>query len=132
MITFTHNINSVVFYVDRHSYCPVKTTMDQLFKENSKDARIILNKFNDYIQALKDYGANNLPNNYAKHIIDNIWELRPKRYRILFAQIEQNKYILLHCFFKTTQKTPRKEIEKAIKELYDYKERIQNEKEIKI
>jgi phage-related protein len=53
----------------------------------------------------------------------DIWELRPLRDRIFFAGIKGGKYVLLHHYFKKTQKTPRREIEKAKREWEDFKER---------
>ena len=43
--------------------------------------------------------------------------------RILFAGLVDGKYILLHQFPKKTQKTPKREIEQAKRELEDYLER---------
>ena len=37
-----------------------------------------------------------------------------------------NSFILLHSFVKKTQKTPRRELIKAISELDEYKERDEN------
>lgn len=54
-----------------------------------------------------------------KHIEDEIWELRPGKNRVLYFFYKNNKYILLHHFVKKTQKTPRREIEKAKKEMKD-------------
>lgn len=59
-----------------------------------------------------------------KNIKDEIFELRPGKNRILFFSVtSDNKFILLHGFKKKTQKTPKKEIEKAEQELKDYKRR---------
>ena len=58
-----------------------------------------------------------------KHLEDEIWELRPLRDRILFAYWENNKFILLNIFMKKTQKTPKKEIEKAKKYLKEFMKR---------
>lgn len=60
---------------------------------------------------------------YVKHLEGEIWELRPLRDRILFVAWDGKNFILLHHFVKKTQKTPRKEIEKAKKEFSDIKER---------
>ena len=60
---------------------------------------------------------------YIKHLEDDIWELRPIRDRILFAYYTNNKFLLLTCFMKETQKTPKREIERARRLLKDYKER---------
>ena len=54
---------------------------------------------------------------------DEIWELRPLRNRILFVAWFDGSFVLLHHFVKKTQKTPRREIEKAKRELKDLKER---------
>lgn len=59
---------------------------------------------------------------YIKHLEDNIWELRPLRNRILFAYYDNNKFILLNIFIKRTQKTPRREIDKAKKLFKKYLE----------
>jgi phage-related protein len=60
---------------------------------------------------------------YAKHIEGEIWELRPIRDRIFFAAWNDESFILLHIFQKKTQKTPRREIEQAKRNLADHKER---------
>lgn len=61
---------------------------------------------------------------YIKHIDGDIWELRPLRDRILFATWENNKFIILNQFIKTTQKTPKREIEKAKRLLEVYKKGV--------
>lgn len=62
-----------------------------------------------------------LPQNITKHLEDDIWELRLGNNRVLYFFIDNdNTYVLLHHFRKTTQKTPRQEIEKAKKERIDY------------
>ena len=92
-------------------------------KARGKDSRIKLNKINDYIQALSVYGVAELNENYVKHLDGEIWELRPIRDRILFAGVVGGRYVLLHQFMKRTQKTPAREIEKAKRELADFRER---------
>ena len=64
-----------------------------------------------------------LTENYVKHLEEEIWELRPLRDRILFAGSIEGRYVLLHHFMKKTQKTPKREIEKAKKELEDFRKR---------
>ena len=78
--------------------------------------------FNDYIQALSVYGVIGLNGAYAKHIEDNIWELRPSKERIVFAIDSNGTYVLLHWFTKKTRKTPEREKAKARRELNDYME----------
>ena len=49
--------------------------------------------------------------------------IRPGNNRILYFYFENNTFVLLHMFRKQTQKTPKSEIEKAIKECDDFKSR---------
>lgn len=52
---------------------------------------------------------------------NKIYELRPNKTRILyFFKNERQEYVLLHAFTKKSQKTPKEEIEKAIREKKDY------------
>ena len=97
-------------------------------QRKDKESRIRFNKGNDYIQALNVYGLK-LQTDYIKHLDGPIWELRPVSDRILFGVINDNEYVLLHHFVKKTQKTPSREIEKALREFADFmEEREQNER----
>ena len=60
---------------------------------------------------------------YIKRLDAEIWELRPLRDRIMFASWYNNRFIMLSVFMKDTQKTPKREIEKAKRYLEDYKKR---------
>ena len=115
-------MHEIIFYRDKNGNEPVFDYMMSLKKNGSKDSRINLNKMQDYIQALSQYGTQ-LPENFVKHLDGEIWELRPIRNRILFAGIVDGKYVSLHHFIKKTQKTPAREIEQAKRELKDFIER---------
>lgn len=47
--------------------------------------------------------------------------------RIFYFLYENNTFILLHGFVKKTNKTPERELEKALKYKMDYERRCQNE-----
>lgn len=104
MVLIVHNI---YFYKDKNGNEPVLDYMRELASKHGKDSRIKLNKINDYI----------------KHVEAEIWELRPLRDRILFVAWIDGSFVLLHHFMKKTQKTPKREIEQAKRELADLKER---------
>ena len=112
----------VYFYHDRRGRSPVKDYIDSLIAKNDKESRIKLNKIREYIKILSEYGLS-AGEPYMKHIKDGIWELRPMRDRILFAVWDGDGFVLLHQFMKQTQKTPKNEIEKAVRNLLDYRER---------
>lgn len=94
----------------------------ELARRDNKDSRIKLNKLNDYIELLSQHGTR-AGQPYIKHLDAEIWELRPLRDRILFVAWLDRSFVLQHHFVKKTQKTPRREIEKANRELQDLKER---------
>lgn len=71
------------------------------------------------IQLLEESGTR-IGDNITKHIEDDIWELRPGNNRILYFYFKDDTFILLHHFHKKTQKTPRREIEKAKSERDDW------------
>lgn len=115
---------NIIFYEDKNGYSKLYNDLINLSNEsiNNKDARIQLKQITLYIELLKMHGTK-LSSNITKHLIDNIWELRPGNNRILYFYFENNDYILLHMFRKKTNKTPKSEITKAINESNDYKSR---------
>ncbi|MBP3849106.1 MAG: type II toxin-antitoxin system RelE/ParE family toxin [Pyramidobacter sp.] len=115
----------VIFYKDEKGNEPVYEFLSELERKSDKNSRIHFNKINDDIQVLRKYGTDGARiTKSMKHLDGDIWELRPVDNRILFAAWIEDVFILLHVFIKKTQKTPRKEIEKAKKELNDFRERF--------
>ena len=113
----------IYFYEDKDGNSPVFNYILELSQKSDKDSRINHNKINDYIQVLSEYGkAAGEP--YIKHIDGDIWELRPIRGRIFFASWTDTGFILLHYFqYKKTQKTTKREIDQAKRNLKDMQER---------
>ena len=93
----------------------------------SKDARIQHKQASLYIELLKQNGTR-LNENITKHIEDGIWELRPGNNRVFYFFFQDDVFVLLHQFRKKSQKTPKREIEKAKRERYDYLSRKENGK----
>lgn len=85
----------------------------------NKDARIQHTQISLYIQLLADHGTR-LGEKIMKHLEEDIWELRPGHNRVLFFYHKDDTYVLLHHFRKKTQKTPRREIDKAKAERDDW------------
>lgn len=55
--------------------------------------------------------------------MEDIWELRPDKHRVMFFQEKEGMFILLNYFRKETQKTPPKEIKKALQLRDDWNRR---------
>lgn len=114
----------IEIYEDKNGNSPIADLLENLNVKarSSKQHRIRLKKIAEYLQLLKAYGTRiGLP--AIKHIEDDIWELRPTQDRILFAYWKDDKFILLHHFVKKTQKTPKREIDQAKRNLKDFLER---------
>lgn len=109
----------VIFYKDENGKSEVEEYLLNLKQKKDKESRIKLNKIIAYLNMLEKQGKN-IGEPYIKHLEDEIWELRPLRDRILFAYWKNNKFIILSIFMKKTQKTPKKEIEKAKKNLKEF------------
>lgn len=117
----------ILIYQNSKGESEVKDYILDLQKHQNKNNKINYTKIIAYIRLLKENGVE-LGEPYVKHINEEIWELRPLRNRILFANLSNNIIILLSIFTKKTQKTPNKEIEKAKKFLNDYIQRsVENE-----
>ena len=115
-------MKDVIFYRDKYGNSEVEEYLQLLQQNNDKDSRIKANKIIAYIGMLEKHGLG-IGEQYIKRINKDIWELRPIRNRILFANYENNKFILLNVFIKQTKKTPKKEIKKAENMLKDFKKR---------
>ena len=120
-------IHNIIFYEKENGQSEIWDFLETLRKKalTSKDARIQYKQASLYIELLQNNGTN-LPENIAKHIEDDIWELRPGNNRIFYFFCDNNSFVLLHSFRKKTQKTPRREISKAKSERDDYLSRKEN------
>ncbi|WP_306118624.1 MULTISPECIES: type II toxin-antitoxin system RelE/ParE family toxin [unclassified Roseitalea] len=74
-------------------------------------------RFDVTARLIEESGLEALPYHYVKHIEGNIWELRLKARsgigRVFYFTVLPENLIVLSAFKKTSQKTPRKEIDKA-------------------
>ncbi|SDB46808.1 Phage-related protein [Streptococcus henryi] len=115
-------MHKIHFYKDKHGNQPVADYIRLLQQRKDKDSRIKAGKILEYIDMLSEHGFHLNPP-YIKHLDGEIWELRPIRDRVLFAAWIDGGFILLHQFMKKSQKTPKREIEQAKRELRDILER---------
>ena len=118
----------IQFYDDEHGYSEVKEFIKELREKSatSKNARINFNKVVAYLDILEEMGTR-VGEPVTKHLDGEIWELRPLSNRILYAYYKDNTFLLLHHFVKKTRNTPHGEIERAKRELKDYKRRHPDE-----
>jgi phage-related protein len=111
----------IVGYQDARGRRPVNEFLDAL--PAGDRARVVRT-----IELLKTYGVE-LGMPYSRHLTGKLWELRVSSgrldYRVLYFAHTSRRFVLLHAFSKKTQKTPRREIEVALRrmaELLEQKE----------
>ena len=113
----------IEFYEDKNGKSDVADYIRNLNEKaaTSKESRINFNKIVAYLDMLEEMGTR-IGEPITKHLDGEIWELRPLRNRFLYAYYKDNSFVILHHFLKKTQKTPKREIEQAKRNLQDYLE----------
>ncbi len=114
-------MNQVVFYEDANGVSELWNFLDDLLQRSTgnKDARIQHKQIVYYIELLQKNGTR-LPETITKNIIEDIWELRPGDNRVFYFYFRDNTFVLLNHFLKKSQKTPQREIDRAIAERDDF------------
>mgnify|MGYP000507300127 FL=1 len=111
----------IEFYETEDGKCPIWDFLEalRLKAPTNKDARIQHKQASLYIELLQQNGTH-MNAEITKHLDDGIWELRPGNNRVFYFFYQNDTYVLLHQFRKKSQKTPKREIEKAKIERNDY------------
>lgn len=119
----------IEFYETEDGKCPIWDFLEalRLKAPTNKDARIQHKQASLYIELLQQNGTH-MNAEITKHLDDGIWELRPRNNRVFYFFYQNDTYVLLHQFRKKSQKTPKREIEKAKAERNDYLRRKETAK----
>ena len=119
----------IEFYETEDGKCPIWDFLEalRLKAPTNKDARIQHKQASLYIELLQQNGTH-MNAEITKHLDDGIWEIRPGNNRVFYFFYQNNTYVLLHQFRKKSQKTPKREIEKAKTERNDYLRRKETAK----
>lgn len=119
----------IEFYETEDGKCPIWDFLEalRLKAPTNKDARIQHKQASLYIELLQQNGTH-MNAEITKHLDDGIWELRPGNNRVFYFFYQNDTYVLLHQFRKKSQKTPKREIEKAKTERNDYLRRKETTK----
>ncbi|MBU1164329.1 type II toxin-antitoxin system RelE/ParE family toxin [Patescibacteria group bacterium] len=106
----------IYFYIDNRGKSPV---VEYLNKQPTKE-RAKLFKYINYLAEYNEY----LREPYSRRIKGKIRELKisfgNNKYRVFYFIYVENKIVILHVFMKKTQKTPIKEILRALKNYYNF------------
>ena len=111
----------LVFYETTSGEQPFGLFIEELDRKSATDrtARTQLKQLMFHLDLLAESGTR-IGTRYAKHLDEPIWELTPGGNRVLFFVWTGRRFVLLHPFRKTTQKTPPQEIARAKRELTDW------------
>lgn len=114
----------IEFYEDEKGHSEIAEYIKLLRQKSrlSKEHRINFNKIVAYFDLLEEIGTQ-IGEPITKHLVGEIWELRPLKHRFLYAYVSERKFLILHHFIKKTRKIPKKELESAKKKLKSYMER---------
>lgn len=72
------------------------------------------------LDVVAEHGPSALPSNICHRIDGPIWQFRKATRRVLWFYDEGKVVVCTHCFIKTTKKTPKPEIRRAMREYERY------------
>ena len=110
-------MRTIIFYKTESGDCPVTDFLDQLTAKQAQKVTWVL-------QLIEELDV--VPVTYFKKLVntDNIWEVRVQTgndiFRLLGFLDDGSLVILANGFQKKTQKTPKNEIEKALRLMTKY------------
>lgn len=85
--------------------------------------REIRSRFERIVSLISEHGLEQVHEPYVKHLQGPLWEMRMKGKdtiaRAVYVTVRERRVVILHVFTKKTQKTPRKEIDIALRRLKD-------------
>ncbi len=75
--------------------------------------------FQRIVELIQSHGLERVREPYVKHLEGRLWEMRMKGRsgiaRAVYVTATGMRIVVVHVFAKKTQKTPRREIEKALR-----------------
>jgi phage-related protein len=82
-------------------------------------AEDVRSDFSRLVQLIQTYGLENMREPHVKHLTGKLWEMRMRGRdgigRAAYIATSGKKVVVLHCFVKKTQQTPRDAIDLAMK-----------------
>lgn len=77
------------------------------------------------VHLIEEYGLTGMREPYVKHLEGPLWEMRLKGRdgiaRAVYVTMSERRVIVVHVFRKKTQKTPRREIDAALRRARELK-----------
>jgi phage-related protein len=109
---------SLEFYTDARGQSPALNFMTSL---QGKERSALLRA----LDLLLEFGPA-LPFPHTSHVDGPIWELRAGQGRLFYFAYVERRFVVLHGYYKKSQKAPKREIETAHRRLADFLEQEDN------
>ena len=81
--------------------------------------------FERIVRLIETYGLPKVHAPYVKHLQGSLWEMRMKGRdgiaRAVYITVKDRRVVVVHVFVKKTEKTPRREIELALRRAEEFK-----------
>lgn len=98
---------------------------EDVLTEMSKQPREIRAKFEHIVRLVQAHGLGQVRKPYVKHLEGKLWEMRMKGKstiaRAVYVTAVGKRVVVVRVFTKKSQKTPRREIELALKRAEELK-----------
>lgn len=108
----------VEFYTNSQNRCPVLEYLNSLPEEEQAKAR-------NALRLLREFGMLlGMPNARPLKGHKPLWELRPYPNRLIYFAHTGRRFVILHAFQKTKQKTPLREIRVAERRMNEFLESL--------
>ena len=93
----------------------VETLSDSVGKELDNLSADVRAKFIRVCELIEEFGHEQVGMPHVKHLDGPLWEMRIKSSRVLYVKVPHKWVVVVRAFMKKTQKTPRREIDLALK-----------------
>ena len=93
----------------------VEILSDSVDKELDDLPADVRAKFIHICELIEECGHEQVGMPHVKHLDGPLWEMRMKSSRALYIKVPNERLIVVRVFMKKTQKTPRREIDLALK-----------------
>lgn len=87
-------------------------SVDEELEDLPADVRA---KFIHICGLIEEFGHEQVGMPHVKHLGGPLWEMRMKSSRALYVKVPQKRVVVVRAFMKKTQKTPRREIDLALR-----------------
>ncbi len=107
----------IVFYTTPRGDSPVEAFLDSIDNMEALEAVV------DAFDLIQEFGVGPHLGRLCRHIEGELWELKPDRVRLFYCCYTGRRVVVLHGYWKQSQRAPKREIRTALRRWSDWLER---------